>query len=356
MLRSVAMFSTLALMSSVSVPAFSQEPVRLTTVSGYPATAVWVDLFNEVYIPAVNEKLAETGNHKIDWTLGWGGALTSAGGEFDTLKEGLADIGVVVTVFKPDELSIYDVSYATPFTSTDIDLMSRTMNELAEEFPAMQEVWTRNNQVMLTAVAAVDDYNFWFHDPIESMEGMAGRKISAAGYGQRYLEPHGAVGVQGGLGDAYNNLATGLWDGSMTWADAAYGFKLFEAAPHILIAKLGGTASFALTVNLEKWESLPREVQDALSESAEEYREAVAVSSMEKASAAMAAMREAESTTVLELTDEQREAWANELPHIAYEWADALEADGVPGREILSSYMEKMRAGGATPMRDWSVE
>jgi hypothetical protein len=44
------------------------------------------------------------------------------------------------------------------------------------------------------------------------------------------------------------------------------------------------------------------------------------------------------------------------MDNAAKEWAEGLDAQGRPGTEILSAYMEAMRAAGAAPLRDWDKE
>ena len=117
------------------------ETIKLTTVSGYAATAAWVLKFNDTYVKEVNERLAESGNYKIDWVYGWGGSIVGPKGELDAIESGLADIGVVQTVFHPDRLRVYDIAYATPFVTTDIDLVTRTVNDLAAKYPEMHYPW-----------------------------------------------------------------------------------------------------------------------------------------------------------------------------------------------------------------------
>jgi len=55
-------------------------------------------------------------------------------------------------------------------------------------------------------------------------------------------------------------------------------------------------------------------------------------------------------------SDEMRVSWAASMDNVAKTWAAALDAKGVPGSEMLSVYMQAMRAGGATPLRHWDKE
>jgi hypothetical protein len=59
---------------------------------------------------------------------------------------------------------------------------------------------------------------------------------------------------------------------------------------------------------------------------------------------------------VVEVSEADRAAWVNNMPNIAKEWADKLEAQGVPAREFLKSYLAGLQARGEKPVRDWASE
>jgi hypothetical protein len=56
------------------------------------------------------------------------------------------------------------------------------------------------------------------------------------------------------------------------------------------------------------------------------------------------------------MSEEDRQAWVNAMPNIAREWADGLEAQGVPARDFMKAYMEGLRARGEASVRDWDAE
>ncbi|MDR6310239.1 C4-dicarboxylate TRAP transporter substrate-binding protein [Pacificitalea manganoxidans] len=344
--------SALALYGSAAV---AQETIRLTTVSGYPTTAAWVGKFEEIFVPEVDKRLAETGNYEIDWTYGWGGAIVAPKGELEAIESGLADIGVVQTVFHPDRLRVYDIAYSTPFVSTDIDLISATVNDLAEKYPAMQQVWEDNNQHMLTVLAAVDNYQIFLKGDYAGPESLSGLKLGGAGMNLRYVENVGATGVSSTLADFYNGIATGIFDGTMVWATAAEDFKIYEAAPTIVEIDFGGVNSMALSINQQAWDGMPDEVRTALNEAAEVYRKGLARYSMDEAAKAMENMV-ANGATLVEVSDEDRKVWADGMANIAGEWAGEVSAMGAPGQEILTDYIAAMRAADQPVMRDWSAQ
>ena len=83
-------------------PADAAQVIKLTAVSGYSPTAVWVNVFQSHFIPEVDKKLAAKGNYKIEWNQAWG-TIAKPRGEFDAIQYGLGDLGVVQTVFHPDK-------------------------------------------------------------------------------------------------------------------------------------------------------------------------------------------------------------------------------------------------------------
>ena len=52
--------------------ATAQETINITAIDGYPARAMWVKEFSSFFIPRVNEKLAESGNYKLNWQEAYG--------------------------------------------------------------------------------------------------------------------------------------------------------------------------------------------------------------------------------------------------------------------------------------------
>lgn len=339
---------TLALFTGTAMA----EQIRLTVVSGYPPTAGWVKQFEAVFVPEVEKRLAEQGEHSISWNLAWG-TIVNPAGEFDAIEVGIADMGIVQTVFHPDKVGLYNLAYVTPFVTTDIRAITEAVNGLAAEFPAMTEVWAKYDQHMLTTLAGVDNYQIVLREPAAGPADLAGRKLCGAGLNLRYIEGQGVVGVPSPLSDWYNNINSGICDGTIAWPEAIMNFKLNEVAPHLLDVSFGGVNSMALTVNARKWDSLPEAVQAVLTEVADDYRLALAAYTTDRSAASMEAYA-ASGGTVTPLDEAARRAWADSIPPVAAEWVAAQSATGAPAQEILTAYLARLTAANAKPLRDWT--
>lgn len=350
--RRAALGVTLAAMTAI--PTAATETIKAVVIDGYPARALWVKEFTDFFIPEVDKRLAENGNYQMDWQESYGGSIVKPKGVLEGIELGLGDIGIVTTIFHNSKLPSQALAAVTPFVAADARAVAQAVDEIAKEYPTMQNEFEAQNQVYLATGVVLDTYQVFSKEPVNSLADIEGGKVAGAGMNLRYLEGiDGAAGVRGGLTDFYNMLQTGLVEHAMLWPEAAKTFKIAEVAPYMLRADLGAVNSKTITVNKDYWDSLPDEVKDVLQEVAVLYRDHVAGIAMDRAEASRAAFVEG-GGTIVEMSPEQRAAWAEAMPNIAQEWAANLDAKGEPGTEMLNAYLAKLQAAGHTPVRDWS--
>ena len=338
-----------------AVPAMAAESVKAVVIDGYPAGALWVKEFTNFFIPAVDERLAKSGNYVMEWQESYGGSIVKPKGVLEGIQLGLGDIGIVTTIFHNSKLPSQAISAVTPFVAADARAVAKAVDEIAKEFPTMQNEFAAQNQVYLATGVVLDTYQLFSKNPINSLADVEGGKVAGAGMNLRYLEGiEGAAGVRGGLTDFYNMLQTGLVDHAMLWPEAAKTFKIADVAPYMLRADIGAVNSKTITVNKDYWDGLPGEVQDVLKEVAVLYRDHVAGIAMDRAAASRDAYVAA-GGTIVEMDPAEREAWAKAIPDIAAEWAKGLDDNGEPGTEMLAAYLAKLKDAGYEGVRDWSA-
>ena len=345
----------LALGLAAAAPAQAQQTIQLTAIDGYPPRALWIKEFVNFYIPEVDKRLAKSGKYKIQWNQAWGGQIAKPQGVLEALQKGLGDIGVVTTAIYGDKMKIMAVAYATPFTSTDPLLVARTIDELADKFPAIRKTFASYNQVYLGAQVVLDSYQMFTKNEAKALDDFKGMKIASAGFNLRYLPPTGAVGVAGSLNNYYNMIQTGVVDGCMLWAEAAATFKLAEVAPYMMEANIGTMNSKVVTVNADTWKRLPPEVQSVLKQVTVEYRDRLAKLAADLGDDSLASYKKAGGKIYI-LPKAERTKWARSLPNVAKEWAEGLDKEGLQGSEMLKYYMDKMRATNQPMEREWDKE
>ena len=333
----------------------AETVIPLTAVDAYAPTASWVRIFIDYYMPEVDRRLAATGNYRIKWIKGFSGTIAKTRGVLDALKYDLGDIGIVTTPFYPDKVPFYNLAYVTPFVTTDIGLVARTISDLADRYPEIKRVWDDHNLVYVTTTGMIDTYQVFLSQRPVSLQELKGVRIGGVGLNLRYLTGLDATGVTSTLNDWYNSLDSGLLQGVVAWPEAAIAYRLYEVAPYMLDVRLGAVTSMVVCINRRTYELLPPEVREVLVATAKDYRDVLAQDT-DRMGAQSRAEYQRLGGTIIELTPADRQQWVARIPNMAQEWAADLERRGLPGRQILQDYMDTMRAHQQPILRHWDRE
>lgn len=224
------------------------ESYSATIVAGHPPVFRWVQMLDQAFVPAVQDALEGTGD-SMSFTGLYGGAVAGVGEELEAVEAGLAEIGVCQSLFDPSKLAEQNVTYYTPFVTSDARLVSETVDDLHRNDPRMRQAYEDNGVRYLGAPLAIDDYLLMTNFPVESLDDLEGHKIAAPGAAINWLSGTGATGVAGNLTTYYNEIKAGVFDGVIVFGSAALPGKLHEVAPYITKMGLGAQFAGGLCVN-----------------------------------------------------------------------------------------------------------
>jgi len=332
----------------------AQQVIKLTATAGHPPVFLWVKTMDEVFIPEVDKRLAAGGNkYKIEWTKAWGGTLIKLGSESKGVADGVADIGLISTVFEAAKFPLQNVSYFTPFGTEDVGTVSRTVAELQHSIPAMADAWNKYGLTYLNGMA-LDSYHVWTKFPITRIEDLQGKKLSAPGPAANWVRGTGAVAVAGTLNSYYEDIKSGVSDGAVVFSTGAWGAKLHEVAPYVTKVNFGSMFSGGIAVNKARFDKLPPEVQKALRDASDEWSAQYARAQTAAVNTVLQNMAGA-GAKISELSPAERKRWADALSPIGKTWSADVVSKGGPGPEVLKGYMDALKRSGATLPRDWSA-
>lgn len=339
---------------AVTGVATTAETMNVTIVAGHPPVFRWVKHASQTFIPAVNAALEGTG-HTINWSEQYGGSLAKVGDELESVEEGLAEIGLVSSLFDPAKLAVQNVTYFTPFVHSDATLVGEWMDNLQSTNAAMKSSWEANGLEYLGGAIGIDDYLLMTNFPVNSIADLEGKKIGAPGPAVNWLKGTGAVGVSGNLTTYYNELKTGVYDGVIVFASAALPGKLHEVAPFITKVGFGAQYAGGLAANKDWFDGLDPVVQAALKDAATADRIAYH-KDLDASVAKFLGIMQSQGATVSDVDEAFRKQWADGMDNVAKLWAQQLDSQGLDGTAVLGAYMDTMRAAGATPVRNWDKE
>lgn len=331
------------------------QTVKMTAVAGHPVIFPWVKLADEFFIPEVDKRLAAANSKtKFEWTKAWGGTAVKLGSESGAIKDGLAELAFVSTIFEAPKFPLQNVSYVAPFMTDDVAMMSKVIKNVQAKVPAMAEAWTKNNMIFLGGTG-LDTYHLFTKTPINTLADLNGKKINAPGPSANWVKGTGAVAVAGTLQTYYNDIQTGVTEGALTFVTGAAPAKLTEVAPHITKVSYGAQFAGALVMSKRVYDKLPADAKKIVNEVGAEY-DAKFAQLLTATSASLMQKLVEGGAKPRDLSAEERKQWAMVLPNVALPWAKDLDAKGLPGTVVLNEFVSQMRAAGAQFPRDWSKE
>lgn len=330
----------------------SAKTYKLTAGSSHPPIVPWVATIKNHVVPESIKRVKALGTgDELQWTEAYAGALYDFKNTLEGVQNGLADVGWVGTLWEPIKMPLMNVTFYAPFSTGNLDILNKVGEELHKNVPAMNQAWDKHNQVIL-GVQVADTYNVFSKFPLKTVADLDGRKMYGPDALAGWLQGTGAVAVNGGLPVYYNGLQTGVAEGGIVITTGMFPFKLHEVAKYITVVDLGGPMSGALTMNKDTWNGLPKHIQDIFVKLGKEYAEVQSGIIKKNANTFLGLMAK-QGAVVSEFPDAERRKWAAALPNLAKEWADPLEAKGIPAKEVMKAFMDGVRAAGEKPLRDW---
>lgn len=340
-------------------PAGEKEAEEITLSIGAgqtPQGFTWIEGITKYFMPYVDEKLAETGNYKINWVEAWGGTVAKVDEIFEAVEGGMLDIGWVGNVFEASKLPANNLSYHVPFNvrAEDVDQMVTAMLAMYDKYPELKGEYEKYNNTIL-GLTVLESYNLATNFEITSMDDLNGNKIGAAGANLTWFEGTGAIAVQSPGTEAYSCIQTGVYEGTLQHTLMLDTLKIYEVAPYITLGDFGAVWGGAITINTNVFNGLPEEVQQALIGAGEAYTHGTVALEKEKLQAYKENM-EAKGAKVSVLSDELRESWANSLDNLPVKYGADLDGMGYQGTQMMKDYVDFLKEAGADMPRDWFAE
>lgn len=257
----------LGLMSSIAAPAMAES---LNFAYGYPEnSAIGIGVAD--YKKAVEERSG--GSLSI---TGFPMSLLSLSETSPGVRDGLADVGFVLTPYLPaeystnlflHELNLLITLAENPTGKEPLAYTGAMLEYSFNECPECMAEYKAQNQVF-TGGGVTPLYNLLCKDvQITSVADLAGKRLRAGGAGfVRFAEKFGAQGVRLPVNEVYEGLDQGILDCAMNSAPELTNYNLHEVVTDITLGVPGGAFAgvSSANINADRWKSLTNEQREAL--------------------------------------------------------------------------------------------
>lgn len=181
---------------------------------------------------------------------------------WNAVKTGMADMGWCFHGYWADMTPLSDVITLPFLPFSTAEKGSEVLWKLYEKFPSIQKEY-KDVQV-LTMWSSSPYFLITTKKQVKTMEDLKGLKIRVVGGPPtEQMKALGAVPTLIPMPDAYLSLDRGVIDGMGAPWEAIHGFRLYEIAKYYTVVPLSAVY-FTMSMNKAKWESLPKDVQQAI--------------------------------------------------------------------------------------------
>lgn len=334
-LRIVAFLSIIMASSG----AMAQEVIKLRIASGHPRANTYVALMQDFFVPEVTKRVAAKTKYKVEFTEGYGGSMVKVTDVLEGVQSGIIDIGGYNFGFEPSNLPLHAFQIMLPFGTMDPEMSLKIARVVYAKVPYMTKVFEDKFKQKLIALIADNGYNLGTNFEWNSVKDLKGQKIAGAGLNLKWLEFAGATPVQSSLPESYTSMKTGVYNGWIMFPSGWVNFKLYEVGKYYTEIGFGAITWHGLTINLARWNKLPKEVQDIILEVAHEYE--LKTGTVNKADyPKQIAELKAHGAVVRQLPENVRQEWGQSLAGWPAQKAKELDAMGLPGTEVLETTLK----------------
>ncbi len=336
---------------SFTLPAAAQKPMKLKFTSPLAPPPFLISETAKWWA----DEVAKRSGGRIEWEFFWMGALTKAGEELEAVEIGLAQVGNVAAPYYAGKLPLNNWTYAVPFGPGDPKVILDAAKQLYRDVPELVAELEQYNQKPLIPMV-IDTYNLTSKRPIVTFEAFKGVKIASIGaYHPKILKAAGASAIHMPVAERYTALQTGVIEAEFLPWDISFAYKYHDYNKHATWVNMGAAMPTMLTVNMDFWKKLPKDLQDLMLEVAEEATQRNADLINTRREAAIKGF-EAAGVKVHKMPFEERVKWANALTDIPGEWIKEMEKKKLAGRQVMGHYLDLLEKLGHKFPRKWAAD
>jgi TRAP-type C4-dicarboxylate transport system substrate-binding protein len=238
-----------------------------------------------------------------------------------------------------------------PFGTMSAQNSVKIARSIYDKVPYLSKVFEDKYNQRLLSLIADNGYNLGTTFEWNNVAELKGKKLAGAGLNLKWLEYAGAVPVQSSLPEAYTSMQTGVYFGWIMFPSGWVNFKLNEVAKNYTEVGFGSITWHGLTMNKNRFNRLPKDVQDIILEVAKEYEARTGTVNDENYPKQLAQLKTL-GVNVKAVPDSVRVDWANSLKAWPQQHAESLDKQGLPASQVLKLTLEEAeKLGHKWPVR-----
>lgn len=318
----------------VFTPSLSQAKGKLITLrySNFFPPASEISALSDQWCKEVEKRT--NGRVKVDYYPG--GTLTKPTQTYDSVKLGVADIGMSFTGYTPGRFPLSEVldlplGYKSACTATKMS------NAYFNKFKPKEF-----DDVKLMYLATVPPHRIFTKIPVRNLQELKGLKIRSTGSTAGIAKALGASPVAMPMSQAYDALAKGVAEGIIAPLEPMKGFRLADVVNYCVIVDSAWSNTAYVVMNKGKWNALPQDIKAIIEDINKEWSEKTGKAWDELDLEGKDIFLEKGGKIII-LSNEEQALWTERLRPILNVYVEKMKKNGLPGEEALDFAIEYLK-------------
>jgi TRAP-type C4-dicarboxylate transport system substrate-binding protein len=312
------------------------EAKKMTLRMGgiHPERSMVTQALFKKFLDLVTEKT----NGRITFKTYWGASLVKSGELLEATSKGIVDMANGLWIFEPGRVPLGSLALSFLFNEPDYRIQAKVQREIYERIPAMNQELAAVGLGPALFFGSLPSYDILSKTPIKTLEDLKGLKVghSPTEYVSAF-EAIGAISVISPAPKFYERLERGVIDAAFLPITIYDIYKVQEVAPYHTTVNFNTPVIFTLWTNLDMWNSLTPQDQKIFREAGKEA-EAFFIAQLDKDIERIKQSWAKQGVTFFTMPDAETKKWTSAMPDVAANWAEKMESQGKPGREIIKLY------------------
>lgn len=267
-----------------------------------------------------------------------GGVLSPPNQVYDGVVKGVFDIGTAPCSYTTGRFPLTEVidlplGYASGYQAT------KMANEFYKRFKPKE--W---ENVKVFYIHAHGPCFVHTKKQTTKLDEINGLRIKASGLSSKIIQALGGIPVTMPITETYDALKRGLADGILLQNEVLKTFRFGEVLKTTFINRgMSNTTALFVAMNKQKWNSLPKDVQQTIEKINDEWVEKTAKAYIELDNEGERYIITA-GNTIVKATKEEEMETARKMKPILNEYVQKMEAKGLPGKEALKFCLDYLKA------------
>ncbi|MFH0845481.1 MAG: TRAP transporter substrate-binding protein [Pseudomonadota bacterium] len=299
--------------------------IELSYANFFPPTHIQAKL-GESWIKEVEKRT----NGKVKITYYPGGALLKGPQIYDGVLKGITDMGMSVFAYSRGvfpSMEALDLPLAYPNGKA----ATLVINEFYNKFKPKEL-----SKVKVAYLHAHGPGLLHSKKEVKTMEDLKGLKVRSTGFSAKVVQALGGVPVAMGQGETYESLQKGVVDATFSPMEVLKGWKQAEVIKYTVECySVGYTAGFYVAMNLDKWNSLPKDIQKVIEQVNKEWisKHGEAWDSSDKAGREFTLSK---GNKIIPLSKEESARWAKAVEPVIDGYIKDVGGKGLPGKDYVT--------------------